>query len=92
MAKNDVNFRIRITDEASGGLKRISMSSKDLSNTINRVTDEANKAQRSIINWAQTAQAADMLGQSINNLYNWSKDVTQAYQVQLVRRRNSLPS
>lgn len=84
MANNTVNFTINIKDNATGKLKEITASTNDLGKMVRSVTEEVRANQRTIVDWAQASQAADMLGQSISELYGWSKDVTQAYQVQLV--------
>lgn len=84
MADNSLNFSIKIKDEATAALKKISVSVDGVSKVVKKVTEEANRAQNSIVNWAQASQAADMLGQSVLQLQNYCKDLTDAYQVQLV--------
>ena len=84
MADNSLNFSIKIKDEATASLKKIAVSVDGVSKVVKKVTEEANKAQNSIVNWAQASQAADMLGQSVLQLQNYCKDLTDAYQVQLV--------
>lgn len=84
MANNTVNFTINIKDNATGKLKEITASTNDLGKMVRSVTEEVRANQRTIVDWAQAAQAADMLSQSISQIYDAAKDVTQAYQVQLV--------
>lgn len=84
MADNSLNFSIKIKDEATDALKKVSVSVDEVGKVVKQVTEEVNKAQNSIVNWAQASQAADMLGQSIQQLYGVCRDLTDAYQVQLV--------
>lgn len=84
MADNSVNFSIKIKDEASAALKKVSVSVDGVGKVAKRVTEEVNKVQNSIVNWSQASQAADMLGQSVQQLFGTCKDLTDAYQVQLV--------
>ena len=51
---------------------------------MQKVTDEVRKNQRTIVDWAQAAQAADMLGQSIEKMHDWAQEVTGIYQIQAV--------
>ena len=89
MSNNTVTFKLKIVDEATGSIKTVTSSTENLGNVVRNVTNEVRKTQRTIVDWSQ---AAEMLNQSISQLYQWSKDVTQAYQVQLVQRRSSLLS
>lgn len=84
MADNSLNFSIKIKDEATAALKNIGVSVDGVGKVVKKVTEEANRAQNSIVNWAQASQAADMLGQSVMQLQSYCKDLTDAYQVQLV--------
>lgn len=84
MANNEVKFSLKIEDNATGTIKDVSASTKDLSRVVKNVTQEVNKAQREVVNWAQAAQAADMLGDSIRQIEVVCRDLTAAYQVQLV--------
>lgn len=84
MADNSLNFSIKIKDEASATLKKVSVSIDGVGKMLKKVTEEANKAQNSIVDWSQAAQAADMLGQSVQQLFGVCKDLTNAYQLQLV--------
>ena len=84
MANNEVKFSLKIEDNATGTIKDVSASTKDLSRVVKTVTKEVNKAQREVVNWAQAAQAADILGEVIRQAESACRDLTDAYQVQLV--------
>lgn len=84
MADNYLDFSIRMKDEASSVIKTVGVNTEHLRKGVQQVTEEVSKAQRSIVDWAQAAQAADMLGQSIQQLFGVCKELTDAYQVQLV--------
>ena len=84
MTSNEVKFSLKIEDNATGTLKDVSASTKDLGRVVRDVTQEVHKAQKTIVDWAQAAQAADMLGESIRQTEGVCRDLTAAYQVQLV--------
>lgn len=84
MADNYIDFSIRMKDEASTVVKTVGVNMEHLRKGVRQVTEEVTKTQRSIVDWAQAAQAADLLGQSVTQLYGVCKDLTAAYQVQLV--------
>lgn len=84
MANNYLDFSIRMKDEASSVIKTVGVNTEHLRRGVRQVTEEVSKAQRSIVDWAQAAQAADMLGQSVQQLFGACKELTDAYQVQLV--------
>lgn len=84
MADNTLSFSIKIKDEASEALKKVCVNVDEVSKVVQQVTKEVNKAQRTIVDWSQAAQAADLLGQSIQQLYGVCRDLTDAYQVQIV--------
>lgn len=84
MANNYLDFSIRMKDEASSVIKTVGVNTEHLRKGVQQVTEEVSKAQRSIVDWAQAAQAADMLGQSIQQLFGACKELTDAYRVQLV--------
>lgn len=84
MADNYIDFSIRMKDEASEVVKTVGVNMEHLRKGVQQVTEEVTKTQRSIVDWAQAAQAADLLGQSVQQLYSVCKDLTDAYQVQLV--------
>ena len=66
MANNTVYLKLKIVDEATGSIKKVTASTNELRGVVQKVTDEVRKNQRTIVDWAQAAQAADMLGQSID--------------------------
>lgn len=84
MANNYLDFSIRMKDEASSVIKTVGVNTEHLRRGVRQVTEEVSKAQRGIVDWAQAAQAADMLGQSVQQLFGACKELTDAYQVQLV--------
>ena len=45
MANNEVKFSLKIEDNATGTIKDVSASTKDLSRVVKNVTQEVNKAQ-----------------------------------------------
>ena len=53
MADNSLNFSIKIKDEASATLKKVSVSIDGVGKMLKKVTEEANKAQNSIVDWSQ---------------------------------------
>lgn len=81
MAK-EVSFLIKI--HSDGGAKRVTADAEEMGRVIREVQDEAEKAKRDVLTWAQAAQAVDVLQNSINELQGILNDLTAAYQVQLV--------
>lgn len=81
MAK-EVSFLIKI--HSDGGAKRVTADAEEMGKVIREVQDEAEKAKRDVLTWAQAAQAVDVLQNSINELQGILNDLTAAYQVQLV--------
>lgn len=81
MAK-EVSFTIKVDDK--GTLKKVTMDAKQLGRAVRSVQDESEKAKRSVLTWAETAQAIDVLQSSIGELQGVVSDLTSAYQVQLV--------
>lgn len=84
MADNYLDFSIRMKDEASEVIKTVGVNIEHLQKGVQQVTEEVTRTQRSIVDWAQAAQAADLLGQSVQQLFGVCKDLTDAYQVQLI--------
>lgn len=84
MANKSVTFSLNIVDNATGKLKSVTAATSDLKRMVKSVTEEVRANQRTIVDWAQAAQAADALSQSISQMYAVCKDLTQTYQVQLV--------
>lgn len=81
MAK-EVSFTIKVDDK--GTLKKVTMDVEQLGRAVRSVQDESEKAKRSVLTWAETAQAIDVLQSSIGELQGVVSDLTSAYQVQLV--------
>lgn len=81
MAK-EVSFTIKVDDK--GTLKKVTMDAEQLGRAVRSVQDESEKAKRSVLTWAETAQAIDVLQSSIDELQGVVSDLTSAYQVQLV--------
>lgn len=81
MAK-EVSFLIKI--HSDGGAKRVTADAEEMGRVIREVQDEAEKAKRDVLTWAQAAQAVDVLQNSISELQGILNDLTEAYQVQLI--------
>lgn len=81
MAK-EVSFTVKVDDK--GTLKKVTMDAEQLGRAVRSVQDESEKAKRSVLTWAETAQAIDVLQSSIGELQGVVSDLTSAYQVQLV--------
>ena len=81
MAK-EVSFTIKVDDK--GTLKKVTMDAEQLGRAVRSVQDESEKAKRSVLTWAETAQSIDVLQSSIGELQGVVSDLTSAYQVQLV--------
>jgi hypothetical protein len=78
----EVSFTIKVDDK--GTLKKVTMDAEQLGRAVRSVQDESEKAKRSVLTWAETAQAIDVLQSSIGELQGVVSDLTSAYQVQLV--------
>lgn len=81
MAK-EVSFTIKLDDR--GTFKKVTMDAEQLGRAVRSVQDESEKAKRSVLTWAETSQAIDVLQSSIGDLQGMVSDLTSAYQVQLV--------
>ena len=81
MAK-EVSFTIKLDDR--GTFKKVTMDAEQLGRAVRSVQDESEKAKRSVLTWAETSQAIDVLQSSIGELQGVVSDLTSAYQVQLV--------
>ena len=81
MAK-EVSFTIKLDDR--GTFKKVTMDAEQLVRAVRSVQDESEKAKRSVLTWAETSQAVDVLQSSIGELQSVVSDLTSAYQVQLV--------
>lgn len=81
MAK-EVSFTIKLDDR--GTFKKVTMDAEQLVRAVRSVQDESENAKRSVLTWAETSQAVDVLQSSIGELQGVVSDLTSAYQVQLV--------
>ena len=81
MAK-EVSFLIKIHDD--GGAKRVTTNAEEMGRVIRSVQDEAERLKRDVLTWSEAAQAVGVLQNAIGELQGVFKDLTEAYQVQLV--------
>jgi myosin heavy subunit len=81
MAK-EVSFLIKI--HSDGGEKRVTADAEELGRVIREVQDEAEKAKRDVLTWAQAAQAVDVLQNSISELQAVLTEMTADYQTSVV--------
>ena len=81
MAK-EVSFLVKIRDD--GGAKRVTANAEEVGRVIRSVQDEAERLKRDVLTWSEAAQAVGVLQNAIGELQGVFKDLTEAYQVQLV--------
>ena len=81
MAK-EVSFLIKI--HSDGGAKRVTADAQEMGRVIREVQDEAEKAKRDVLTWAEAAQAVDMLQSSISELQAALTEMTADYQTSVV--------
>ena len=81
MAK-EVSFLIKIHDD--GGAKRVTANAEEVGRVIRSVQNEAERLKRDVLTWSEAAQAVGVLQNAIGELQGVFKDLTEAYQVQLV--------
>ena len=81
MAK-EVSFLIKIHDD--GGAKRVTANAEEMGRVIRSVQNEAERLKRDVLTWSEAAQAVSVLQNAIGELQGVFKDLTEAYQVQLV--------
>ena len=81
MAK-EVSFLIKIRDD--GGAKRVTANAEEMGRVIRSVQNEAERLKRDVLTWSEAAQAVGVLQNAIGELQGVFKDLTEAYQVQLV--------
>ena len=81
MAK-EVSFYIKLDDR--GTVKRVTADAEELGRAVRQVQDESERVSRKIWDWAQAAQALDVMQNAISELNSVMTDLTAAYQVQLV--------
>lgn len=81
MAK-EVSFLIKI--HSDGGAKRVTADAQEMGRVIREVQDEAEKAKRDVLTWAEAAQAVDVLQSSISELQAALTEMTADYQTSVV--------
>ena len=81
MAK-EVSFLIKIHDD--GGAKRVTANAEEMGHVIRSVQNEAERLKHDVLTWSEAAQAVGVLQNAIGELQGVFKDLTEAYQVQLV--------
>ena len=81
MAK-EVSFLIKI--HSDGGAKRVTADAEEMGRVIREVQDEAEKAKRDVLTWAEAAQAVDVLQSSISELQAALTEMTADYQTSVV--------
>ena len=81
MAK-EVSFLIKIHDD--GGAKRVTANAEEMRRVIRSVQNEAERLKRDVLTWSEAAQAVGVLQNAIGELQGVFRDLTEAYQVQLV--------
>ena len=59
----EVSFTIKVDDK--GTLKKVTMDAEQLGRAVRSVQDESEKAKRSVLTWAETAQAIDADGYGV---------------------------
>lgn len=84
MANNTVDFTVRIKDNASESLRKIGVNAGDLKKGIGAVKAEADRINARTVNFTQFSQGIDAINASVTQLVGVFKDLTAAYQVQLV--------
>lgn len=81
MAK-EVSFLIKI--HSDGGAKKVTADAEEMGRVIREVQDEAEKAKRDVLTWAEAAQAVDILQNSISELQAALTEMTADYQTSVV--------
>jgi len=79
---NEVSFLIKIYSD--GGAKKVTADAEEMGRVIREVQDEAEKAKRDVLTWAQAAQAVDVLQSSISELQAALTEMTADYQTSVV--------
>lgn len=78
----EVSFLVKIHDD--GGAKRVTVNVEEMGRVIRGVQNEAERLKRDVLTWSEAAQAVGVLQNAIGELQGVFKDLTEAYQVQLV--------
>lgn len=78
----EVSFLIKI--HSDGGAKRVTADAEEMGRVIREVQDEAEKAKRDVLTWAEAAQAVEVLQNSISELQAALTEMTNDYQTSVV--------
>ena len=73
-----VSIRIKIDD--GGDFKKVSVNVNDLNEALKHATEQVNDFQKSVINWSQAAQAADVFTSAISQLSGIVSELSAGYQ------------
>ncbi|MGL4518451.1 MAG: hypothetical protein ACRCUJ_01765 [Phocaeicola sp.] len=84
MANNYIDFAIRIQDQGSESIKKISVNADDLNKGLRAVTGETEKLNAKLINMSQLSQAMDGIQSVVSQIQGTFKGWTAATQVQIV--------
>lgn len=77
-----VSVKIRLSDE--GTFKKVEVDADDLRDAVRHIKEETDRLNGSIVNFAQTSQAIDLLQQSIGSLMGGMQNLLSAYSAQEV--------
>lgn len=77
-----VSVKIRLSDE--GTFKKVEVDADDLRDAVRHIKEETDRLNGSIVNFAQTSQAIDLLQQSIGSLMGGTQNLLSAYSAQEV--------
>lgn len=77
-----VSVKIRLSDE--GTFKKVEVDADDLRDAVRHIKEETDRLNGSIVNFAQTSQAIDLLQQSISSLMGGMQNLLSAYSAQEV--------
>ena len=77
-----VSFLIKVSD--NGTFKKVEVDAESLRDAVQRVKEETDRLNSSVVNWAQASQAIDLLQQSFGELQSVVQDLSDAYSVQEV--------
>ena len=84
MSGRSVDFIIKIQDQGSETLKKITVSAGDLTKGISAIKAETGKLNAEVVNMAQMAQAFEGIQAVVQQVTRVFSDLTAAYQVQVV--------
>ena len=77
-----VSLKIKLSD--SGTFKKVEVDAEDLRDAVRHIKEETDRLNGSIVNFAQTSQAIDLLHQSVSSLIGGMESLMSAYSVQQV--------